>query len=303
MSQDQPLSNKTVQENDFQALCSLVVEEEGKTFTLVSNQFKQILKREPRWQEWIASKKEFSTDWKILQLIEENHWEAIEQSYQKIMVRGEDHLDLEEGLFLLSSFSDGKIKREEIAEPLDQMAGELTAVLSGTADVDVMIELFKQYLFEKKGFRGNAAQYYDPDNSYLHKVLERRTGIPVSISSVCLLLARRIRWNDQPIPVFGIGLPGHFVIEFRFGERRVFFDPFHRGKILSRKDCIEILRNHDIAFRESYLDPVNDHAIVCRTITNLIQIYTDLREERKSNQLLTYLQILTGEAETPIHAI
>src|SRR5581483_11002036 len=128
-------------------------------------------------------------------------------------------------------------------------------------------------------FRGNASNYYDPENSYIHKVLRHRAGIPVSLSSVCLLLARRLEWAQKPLPLFGIGLPGHFIVQFSFPEKKILIDPFGQGKIVTRKDCLALLRDQEIPFRESYLSPVSAHAILCRTITNLVHIYSDRGEE------------------------
>src|SRR5438093_9645650 len=85
------------------------------------------------------------------------------------------------------------------------------------------------------GFRGNRQDYYDARNSYLNEVLDRRTGIPITLSAVAMAVGGR-----AGLAVVGVGLPGHFVAKAVGDGREVIFDPFHGGRVLSREDC-EIL--------------------------------------------------------------
>jgi regulator of sirC expression with transglutaminase-like and TPR domain len=79
--------------------------------------------------------------------------------------------------------------------------------------------LFKKYVFEELGFRGNTENYYDPENSYLTRVLETRRGIPVSLSVLCLLLARRVQF-----PLSGVNLPGHFILKYQSAGYVMYMD-------------------------------------------------------------------------------
>jgi regulator of sirC expression with transglutaminase-like and TPR domain len=89
-----------------------------------------------------------------------------------------------------------------------------------------------RYLFHDCGFRGNVQDYYDPRNSYLNEVLERRTGLPISLSAVAIAIGGR-----AGLEVAGVGLPGHFVAKAVAGSEEVIFDPFHGGRLLTRTDC------------------------------------------------------------------
>ena len=288
---------KNMSENEFRAFCGLLNDEEGKTLDRLSSEFKKILRQEPHWKDWILSQKDIPNKHRSRELIQELHWEEIETELKDLAGKDGNNIDLEEGLSLLSLFSGSSLGKEEISVPLDRMAEDLSPVLDRAGDAETVIKVFRQYFFKHQGFHGDILNYYDPENSYLHKVLDRKIGIPISLSCVCLLLARRLRWKGRRLPLFGIGLPSHFIVQFRFAEKSVYLDPFNRGKVISRRDCIEMLKNQDIGFQESYLFPVDSRAILTRTITNLVHVYSDLGEEKKRDQLLKYLQVLNGERE------
>ncbi len=128
-------------------------------------------------------------------------------------------------------------------------------------------------LFSKHGFRGDHETYYRPANSYLHRVLERRRGIPLSLSSLVLLLARRLG-----LPYRGVALPGHFLVSYPVRDRRIFVDVFNRGTPLNRDQCLEFIREAGIQNDESYLRPTTTRRIVERFLGNLVHAFR--RNER-----------------------
>jgi regulator of sirC expression with transglutaminase-like and TPR domain len=143
-----------------------------------------------------------------------------------------------------------------------------------------------EFLFQEEGFRPNEADYYDPDNSYFHRVLERKLGIPITLSCLYIFLGRRVH-----LPFQGIGLPGHFIVQLtppsaRPGAegQRYYVDPYHKGQILTLAQCRQILSRQGIAQAPKYFSPVTDRAILARVIANLIRIYESrgnpLRSER-----------------------
>lgn len=299
MNQDKEIPiKKKVSEKEFKAFCSLLSDESERTFSLLAKDFKSIILQEPKWKEWVCAQKELYATPRVKELLCELRRDEIESEFKELVRKEKDQPDLEEGLFLLSSFADIELKKDEVSDTLDKMGKVLNPVLQDAETPEHVIRIFRHYCFEMEGFRGNQSNFYDPDNCYIHKVLTRKLGIPISLSSVCLLLAKRLHWHGKLLPLVGVGLPMHFIIQFRFPQKSVFLDPFNRGKILSRKDCIELLHNHDIAFNESYLHPVNSQIILSRTITNLIHIYSNLGDDRKRDQLLKYLQIISGSGES-----
>lgn len=127
-----------------------------------------------------------------------------------------------------------------------------------------------QHLFKEQGFQGDAEDYGNPHNSLIDSVLDRRRGIPITLSIVLLEVARRVH-----VPVDGVGLPGHFLVRDRV-DREVFVDPFWRVQ-LDREGCETLFRavhGEGATFRDEYLEPVGARAILGRVLTNLRRSYT-----------------------------
>src|SRR6185369_6933648 len=113
---------------------------------------------------------------------------------------------------------------------LNAMAHEARRLVRGP--LESQVNGLCRYLFHDMGFRGNVKEYYDPRNSYLNQVLERRTGIPIALSAVVMAVGRRVG-----LEVEGVGLPGHFVVKIAEGNHEVLVDPFHGGRLLTETDC------------------------------------------------------------------
>jgi regulator of sirC expression with transglutaminase-like and TPR domain len=128
------------------------------------------------------------------------------------------------------------------------------------------------FLFEVHGLRGNHADYYDPRNSFLNDVMERRLGIPISLSVVFLEVAKRLGVLCE-----GVGMPGHFLVRYVEGDDITLFDPFHQGRILEVDDCHELLQRaygQAIELRPEFFQPVGARAILTRMLANLKSIWT-----------------------------
>jgi regulator of sirC expression with transglutaminase-like and TPR domain len=119
---------------------------------------------------------------------------------------------------------------------LDSMGDALRDPVASASATREAVAALGRFLFEEQGFRGNSDEYYDPRNSFLNDVLDRRTGIPISLSVVYLEVARR-----AGLRAWGVGLPGHFIVCVAGPEEDVLVDPFHGGTLLSEADCQERL--------------------------------------------------------------
>lgn len=163
---------------------------------------------------------------------------------------------------------------------LDVMAAEVAKRLPSTPYPLRIIQTINQYLFTELGFRGDTDQYYEPRNSYLNQVLDRRTGIPITLSLVYLELASRIGF-----PMVGIGMPGHFLIRPVVEEMQVFVDPFNQGEILFEEDCRNRLQqvfNHPVELRPEFLETVRPAQFLARMLSNLKAIYISRNEISKA---------------------
>jgi len=138
------------------------------------------------------------------------------------------------------------------------------------------IQTINRQLFDVEGFRGNQEDYYDPRNSFLNEVMDRRTGIPITLSVLYMEVGHRIGLEIQ-----GVGMPGHFIVKCEHQGQEFFVDPFDRGEILLEEDCrrkLEQLHGQDFQFSRSFLDVVNHRQILTRMLHNLKGIYWNSKD-------------------------
>lgn len=153
---------------------------------------------------------------------------------------------------------------------LDAIASDVADLRPGLS-ATLRYQAMREVLVRDYALRGNEDDYYDPQNSYLNRVLDRGLGVPISLSIVWLEVARRLKW-----PVSGLGLPGHFIVRFDDDERFVLADPFRDGRTLAIDDCHQILDYYfdgKVPFSPEFLHPVNVRRILARTLNNLRNLY------------------------------
>jgi regulator of sirC expression with transglutaminase-like and TPR domain len=141
-------------------------------------------------------------------------------------------------------------------------------------DVDRAATAVARYLFEEEGFRGNADDYYDPRNSFLNDVLDRRLGIPITLSVLYVAVAAR-----AGLTAVGVGLPGHFIVRAERHGRHRLVDPFHGGQLLDLAGCAALVarvRTGGPPLDPRWLAPVTTRQIFVRMLTNLKVVYTAL---------------------------
>jgi regulator of sirC expression with transglutaminase-like and TPR domain len=173
---------------------------------------------------------------------------------------------------------------------LNLMATEIADRLPATSYPLRIIQTINQYLFTSLGFQGNTGDYYDPRNSYLNQVIDRRTGIPITLSLVYLELAQRIGF-----PMEGVGLPGHFLIRPVVDEMQVFVDPFNQGEILFEEDCrnrLQQIFNRPVELRPEFLAAVSPAQFLTRMLSNLKAIYISRNEISKALTVIDRILLL-----------
>ena len=154
-----------------------------------------------------------------------------------------------------------------------------------------------EYLFKELRFVGNDVQYEDPRNSFLNEVLDRRTGIPITLAMLYMEVARR-----AGLYVEGINFPGHFLVRCPDSSTRgngLIIDPFHAGAQLSEHDCRLLLEKHvgsELAFSKSLLTPATRPQIMVRMLLNLKKIYVHMRSFPQARDVTELLLALTPSA-------
>ena len=198
-----------------------------------------------------------------------------------------EEFDIEEGAWLLARTQYPDINIEAYAALLDSFAADLRERLDLRREPKQVLTAINHYFFQELGFHGNEQDYYDPENSYLNRVLDRRTGNPINLCLLYLLLGRRLR-----LPIAGIGLPGHFICRHQSSAAEIYIDVFQRGTFLSKADCVQYLLRGNYSVREQYLTPVSARRLLLRICSNLRQVYQQLEWPQQALRVQRYVVAL-----------
>lgn len=207
------------------------------------------------------------------------------------LVHAPDHeIDLALGTLALARVEYPELVAEHHLEQLDGLAAR-----SGTMGVDDPLRALhrlREFLFDEEGFRGNAADYYDPANSCLNQVLERKLGIPITLSVLMIEVGRRVG-----LRVHGVGLPGHFVVSADVGAESVLLDPFDGGTVLTQETAAEVVARavgRRVALTAEHFAPVGKRQILVRMLANLRGAYVRREEWVKALAIVDRLIVLDG---------
>ncbi len=177
---------------------------------------------------------------------------------------------------------------------LDELADLVLRRTPSPLRAATMLRSLRDVLFVEEGYKGNEKSYYDPRNSYLNEVLDRRLGIPISLSLLFMEVARRVG-----LPLEGVGFPGHFLVKLRpeLGPE-VFIDPYNGGELLSTEECVARFKNvsHGREFDERFLQGVAPRQILGRMLHNLKRIYVEQGDDVRAFWVIDRLLLLAPDA-------
>ncbi len=178
--------------------------------------------------------------------------------------RPDDQIDLARAALLFARDAYPDLDPELYLNQLDEWADDVRSAVMAAADP---IEPLNDFLFGKLRFIGNHLFYNDPLNSYLNKAIDRRVGLPITLSVIYLEIARRLG-----LPIDGIGLPGHFVVRYAGPNGMQYIDPFYQGRLLTLDDCQQLVTERTdgkSTLQPSMLEPVSARHILTRMLNNL----------------------------------
>jgi regulator of sirC expression with transglutaminase-like and TPR domain len=217
----------------------------------------------------------------------------LERDLQRLGAALDERTDaLEECTILLARSRYPDLEPATIHAALDAMADDLATRIHGLSSPLARARTLCRFLAGELGFHGNQRNYYDPDNSYLNRVLERRKGIPISLSSVYLFVGRRLG-----LPLSGIGMPGYFLIRFGEGNRAIYIDTFLGGRLLTEEECLRTLQAGDRRHSMTDLVTMTDGAILLRMMRNLQLIYSNRAEGHRLAVLERLKRVLLSKEE------
>jgi regulator of sirC expression with transglutaminase-like and TPR domain len=226
---------------------------------------------------------------RIAEVVHELVGNRTKEQLQDFVQKGKGDEDLEEGVMLLARYGYPADDLRWCSDSLDELARELDSKLDSRYEPAEILTTLAGFFGREKGFRGELEDYYNPENSYVNRVLQKRTGLPITLCTIYILVARRLN-----IPLSGVGMPGHFLLKYDLGENEIFLDPFRGGKLLSRDDCREFLELTGLGFQGDYLQTVSNQQILERMIRNLMLAYRQKGEDHRLAVLQDFLVILHG---------
>ena len=209
--------------------------------------------------------------------------------FSQIVQKPDDDIQLDRAALYLAGEEYPEIDVPSHLAELDAFAAQISLRVNyDTAPAD-LARAIAGYLFDEVGFHGNSGEYYDPDNSFLNRVLETRTGIPITLSLVFLEVGRRLGLRCS-----GVGLPGHFIVGL--DDSGEYLDPFNSGVVLSTGDCRDLLLKMSggrLEWTDEFLTPCTKHDILFRMLNNLKSVYIQNNRYAKAIGVIQRMVIIS----------
>ncbi len=203
---------------------------------------------------------------------------ARQHFYQEVR-QPDEQISLEKAALYIAQEEYPDLEVDDYLNALDTIADEIRDQLPIESYPLKILKTINHYLYENLGFSGNTEDYYDPRNSFLNDVIDRRTGIPITLSLVYLAIAQRLDF-----PMVGVGMPGHFLIRPIQADMEIFVDAFDKGEILFPQDCqdrLNQLSGQSVEMQSQFLAAVTPRQFLARMLTNLKAIYLNRGELEK----------------------
>jgi regulator of sirC expression with transglutaminase-like and TPR domain len=214
----------------------------------------------------------------------------------ELVSRPEGEIDLAAGALLVATAEYPQLQTAPYMRRLDVLAERVYDRLAGETAPTIVLEELGRVLFRDERFRGNEEAYYDPRNSFLNDVLDRRLGIPITLGIVVLEVGWRVG-----LPLCGVNFPGHFLVRYEGEVARLLIDPFDEGRVRWEDDgqtLLDRVYGGMVRMRPEFLQPATRLEILARVLTNLKGIYLNARDDVRA--LATVDRILMIRPESPV---
>lgn len=217
------------------------------------------------------------------------------QRFAELVAQPEQSINLGEGALLIATDEYPHLDIPHYLQKLDAFAERAKSRVQAGGSAQERLEWLNDVLFGELRFRGNEESHLDAHNSYLNDVIDRRLGIPISLSIVYLEVGQRLG-----MPLYGVGLPGHFVVKWKDEREEVFVDPFHQGQIIDDYGMLQLIQDSlriRVPFRSEWLDAVGPRYILLRMLNNLRGIFLQSENRARALGVLDKLLILSPYSE------
>jgi regulator of sirC expression with transglutaminase-like and TPR domain len=208
---------------------------------------------------------------------------SLEERFRNLAIDENGDIDLEEGAFVLARFGYPDLDVGAYKTRLGRMAFELAPRVAPDDHPVRVIRTLNHFLFEELCFK--APRHYDPDDTYLHRVLDRKRGWPITLSAVYLILS----WQLD-LPLVGIAMPRHYIVKYNAPTgQEIYIDPYNRGRILTPNECAELI---GAKYSDNLFPETTNRFTLFRMMNNLKHTYLALGDQAHASQLDALIQIL-----------
>lgn len=214
----------------------------------------------------------------------------IRQALQELLHRPESDIDVASAALMIAREEYPGLSVPAYAKQLDRWGALAKANVGNSKNPHVIIERLNATIFDELGFKGNVEHYGDPRNSYLNQVMDRRLGIPLTLSMLYMALADRAGF-----PLVGVGLPGHFIVKHEDHQIPIYIDPFHRGALLTGDRCQALVRRtvgEEIKWEPHWLEAVSKVEMLSRLLRNLKEVYLEGFQPLRALNVMEWLLVL-----------
>jgi regulator of sirC expression with transglutaminase-like and TPR domain len=222
--------------------------------------------------------------------------EETRAKFAEMVARNENDLELDRAALLIGAEEYPSLDLGNYLGRIDELAELAGSRDDRRADTASRVARLSDSLFGELGFRGNVENYFDARNSFLNDVIDRRVGIPITLSVLYIEIARRIG-----LKLFGVGMPGHFIVKFADDEREILIDPFNGGRLLSEEKCREMISaiyGAGVKFHQAFLYAVTKKQILARMLQNLKGIYSRSGDHHKTLAAIERAMLIHSQTGT-----
>ena len=216
------------------------------------------------------------------------------RQFETIVRQPDDKINLAEAALVIAADEYPDLDTARYLSVLNTMADQLRPRFDVSAPTIDQVSLLNDHVFGTLNFRGNRDVYYDPRNSYLNDVLDRRLGIPITLSVVYMEIGRRLG-----CPIFGVAMPGHFVVKWRTEDTLIFIDPFNEGQIIGQFAMPMTMNTNEqraMMARLRWLESAGTKQILARMLANLHSIFIKTESYKRALPILEKILILQPNA-------
>src|SRR5688572_496348 len=216
------------------------------------------------------------------------------EPFAQLIAREDARIDLARGCLMIAQDAYPGLDVDRYLGEIERMAIRLRGRTPQEASAEERVVALNQFLYEDLGYWGNTEDYYDPRNSYLNEVIDRKTGIPITLSILYMEVGRRVG-----LPLEGVSFPGHFLVRLRLRGGTLVLDPFAGGAPQSEDELRQRLKRvipEGAGPLEQFLEPASNRQILARLLRNLKGIYRESDKPERVLEVLNRMLLVAPEA-------